>query len=45
MDPTRGVIPPSLIPGFPTGVDNMGGSSKLDGVGEFESIHRETWEA
>ena len=31
----------SLHPGFPTGVENMGGSSKFDGGGGLKSIKGE----
>ena len=45
MDPTRGITLPSLMLGFPTGIDNMGGSSKFGGVGGLEAIHGKTWGA
>ena len=45
MDPTRGITLPSLILGFPTGTDNMGGSSKFGVLGGLELIHGETWGA
>ena len=44
MDPTKGVTPPSLTPGFSTGVDNMGGSSKFDGEwGDLSEYMGEHW--